>query len=109
MRSSCRLPSLDDPRINPLLEQRQRHRTGAKRNIVEGAQIELDFERFARTRSKLDDLLHPDIIRCGLPRADDIALDLSLLILIPPRTVGDDIVDLPPAPHLQLVDVGFDN
>src|SRR3546814_15528066 len=49
----------------------QRHRPGAKRNIVEGAQIELVFERFARTRAKLDDLLHTDIIRGGLPREDD--------------------------------------
>src|SRR3546814_4615432 len=85
-RSSCRLPSLDDPRINPLLEQRQRHRPGAKRNIVEGAQIELVFERFARTRAKLDDLLHTAIIRGGLPREDDIALDLPLLVIDRTRT-----------------------
>src|SRR3546814_3855599 len=93
MRSSCRLPSLDDPRINPLLEQRQRHRPGAKRNIVEGAQIELVFERFARTRAKLDDLLHTDIIRGGLPREDDIALDLPLIVIMARRHVGVEIGD----------------
>src|SRR3546814_20659834 len=93
MRSSCRLPSLDDPRINPLLEQRQRHRPGAKRNIVEGAQIELVFERFARTRAKIDDLLHNDIIRGGLTREDVIALALPLIVILARLPVGVDIGD----------------
>src|SRR6185295_15508116 len=71
-----------DPRVDVLLEDRQRHRPAAEYDCVERFQVEAIAERGACALAQLDDLEHADGIRCRLARHHDVALDFALIVVV---------------------------
>src|SRR5690606_8401428 len=70
------LPPRCDPRIDVLLERRERHRACLEHRIVEIAQVEAGAERATRALAQFQDPELADLVGQGLARGGDVAVDL---------------------------------
>ena len=55
-------PFVLDPGIDPLLEQRHRHRAGAQHHVVEGLEVELRAELGLGPFAQCQDRVHADLV-----------------------------------------------